>query len=609
MRFSLILIFIFFLFFKVNAEETITIIELHSESIDQGLLNAKKEDDVVNNNEENKTEELIENQQIEIEQESDQNETTNEELSNKEDIQVLDYTENNLTDEIMALPDLWEFSKKEELLFLFDNMQLTNSNVLNDVLINSLALNSNPPVDFSKEEFDFIRIVNLIKLGKRKKAFEMINLNEVNSLNKEFYDLFKLNYFLATYDLNQVCEYTDSIVDKKSMIEQNLILKIDIFCSFVQDKVEEADFLNSLLEDSDDKDEYFQIIYQNLKTGNKNKIDIKLYKYNKNSLPLYSAMLRIGNMPLTDEFLDYDSINFALPIVLSNSSDISLRLKAAHEAYINNIFNSESLSALYQTVDFSFDELNNANKLPNKALNNIPLGMAYYFQKANIQILPITRMQTLVEFWQFAKSQDLNLLAYDVSRNLLDTIEPSPELSEYAVDIAKAHIHNNNYQLADKWILFIDNYISDDQEQIKNLNSVKLLYNLKKSNDDNEFAEYLIKSNLIKNNNFDYNNQEILYTIFSILNSNIDFEKEYERILVDNRFMPSRYLLDKIRNNSLEKNYGEMILSISVSLNNKTWEEIHPEHLRIILFSLKESYIDGIFKNIIIEILEKSKII
>ena len=601
-----ILFFCFLIFFKVNAEETIQIIELHNESVDQGLLDATKINDEFNiDEEENAEEELIDN----ADAETDQNLKIDDESIDAEEIQVLDYSENNLEDEIMSLPDLWEVSDKEELLFLFENMQLINSKVLNDVLINSLAINSNPPKEFTKEEFDFIKILNLIKLGQRKKAFEMISLNEINSSNKEFYDLFKLNYFLSTYDLNQVCEYSDSMADKKSMVEQNLILKIDIFCSFVQDKVEQADFLNSLLEDSNDRDEFFQIIYQNLKIGNKDKIDIKLYKHNKNSMPLYSAMLRIGDMPLTYEFLDYDSINFALPIVLSNSSKISLRLNAAHQAYMNGIFSSESLSALYQTVDFSFDELNNLNELPTKALNDIPLGMAFYFQKANIQILPITRIQTLVEFWQFAKIQNLNLLAYDISRNLLDTIEPSPELSEYGLEIAKAHIHNQNYQLADKWLLFVKNYISDDQKHLEDLSSVKLLYDLKKSNDENEFIEYLIKSNLIKNDNLDYNKKEILHTIFSLISENINFKEKYEKILIDNRIMPSRYLLDKIRNNSLEKNYGELILSINVSLNKKSWEEIHPEHLRIILFALKESYIDEIFKNIVIEILEKSKII
>ena len=42
---------------------------------------------------------------------------------------------------------------------------------------------------------------------------------------------------------------------------------------------------------------------------------------------------------------------------------------------------------------------------------------------------------------------------------------------------------------------------------------------------------------------------------------------------------------------------------------NKTWNEIHPEHLRIVLTALKNIDIDQIFKNIILEILEESKII
>ena len=75
----------------------------------------------------------------------------------------------------------------------------------------------------------------------------------------------------------------------------------------------------------------------------------------------------------------------------------------------------------------------------------------------------------------------------------------------------------------------------------------------------------------------DYDLSEVVYSATSggcfaplLLNSKRDIRKTFDKIL------------DTIKN------------------NNKTWEEIHPEHLRIILFSLKESYIDGIFKNIII---------
>jgi hypothetical protein len=101
-------------------------------------------------------------------------------------------------------------------------------------------------------------------------------------------------------------------------------------------------------------------------------------------------------MPLNNKFLMHDPVNFSIPIILSGSSDISLRLKAAHKAYQQGTFNAESLSALYQTVDFSYNELTNPEfKKFNK---NIEVYMPYLFQKANIQLLPITRVHSLVDF-------------------------------------------------------------------------------------------------------------------------------------------------------------------------------------------------------------------
>ena len=74
-------------------------------------------------------------------------------------------------------------------------------------------------------------------------------------------------------------------------------------------------------------------------------------------------MHRIGNLPLTEKFLEIDPLNLSLPIILSYSSEIDLRLKSAHFAFFNNLINVDSLAALYQTVDFTYDELNNPSKV------------------------------------------------------------------------------------------------------------------------------------------------------------------------------------------------------------------------------------------------------
>ena len=576
--------------FSVFAED-IKIIELHDQTIDRILLNATNDNDDANND--INTEEL----------------KSSTSATKEQDI-IIDPEESESSEpseSVTAFPDFWENADKDDVLFLFDNLLLTNSLILNNTLIDALTLNSLPPQGFEEDEFNHFKIVNLIKLGQRKKAFNMIEtLNEKTDYLDAF-NLFKLNYYFSTYELNQACDFSNSFNRKESKINENYLLKVDIFCTFLQNKIEEADFLNSLLEEMNDKDEYFQKIFFNLKDLSKSKEDISFLNYDENSMSLYSAMIRVGEMPLNNKYLMKDPVNFSMPIILSGSSDISLRLKASHKAYQQGIFNADSLSALYQTVDFSYDELTNIDL--EKFHKNFEIGMAYLFQKANIQLLPITRVQSLVDFWSYAEKENYSSLAYDISRNLIDKIEPSPELSEHGIEIAKAHIHNSNFKLADKWILFAENYQSEDENFAEKIQSIKLLYKLKKSTNDKQFINILLNSDVLKGIHENIIKQEILLTIASVINENNNEIFNGNRNLYDQRSVPSIYLLNKIKQSSKTNNYGELLLSINISMVDKSWEETHPEHLRIILTALRDIEIENFFKDVILEILKASEII
>ena len=576
--------------FSVFAED-IKIIELHDQTIDRILLNATNDNDDANND--INTEEL----------------KSSTSATKEQDI-IIDPEESESSEpseSVTAFPDFWENADKDDVLFLFDNLLLTNSLILNNTLIDALTLNSLPPQGFEEDEFNHFKIVNLIKLGQRKKAFNMIEtLNEKTDYLDAF-NLFKLNYYFSTYELNQACDFSNSFNRKESKINENYLLKVDIFCTFLQNKIEEADFLNSLLEEMNDQDDYFQKIFLNLKDLSKNKEDFSLLNYDENSMSLYSAMIRVGEMPLNNKYLMYDPVNFSMPIVLSGSSDISLRLKASHKAYQQGKFNADSLSALYQTVDFSYDELTNIDL--EKFHKNFEIGMAYLFQKANIQLLPITRVQSLVDFWSYAEKENYSSLAYDISRNLIDKIEPSPELSEHGIEIAKAHIHNSNFKLADKWILFAENYQSEDENFAEKIQSIKLLYKLKKSTNDKQFINILLNSDVLKGIHENIIKQEILLTIASVINENNNEIFNGNRNLYDQRSVPSIYLLNKIKQSSKTNNYGELLLSINISMVDKSWEETHPEHLRIILTALRDIEIENFFKDVILEILKASEII
>ena len=104
-------------------------------------------------------------------------------------------------------------------------------------------------------------------------------------------------------------------------------------------------------------------------------------------------------------------------------------------------------------------------------------------------------------------------------------------------------------------------------------------------------------------------NNEILFSIFSIIDDNKDNLFELEKKLYYTRSMPSSYLIENIKNSIESKNFPELLLFVIISLNNKDWNNLHPEHLNLILNSLKVYKNGLLFNDIVIEILEINKII
>ena len=141
----------------------------------------------------------------------------------------IDFDEEIIIDEkIITLPDYWENVDKDELIFLLNNIKPTSSKVINNLLIESFIHDSSLPNNFTVDEFNYIRIVNLIKFGKRQKAFDMMNINIENQDNLDFYNTFKINYYFLTYEISQACDFSNSIDRKKTTINRNFLLKVDI---------------------------------------------------------------------------------------------------------------------------------------------------------------------------------------------------------------------------------------------------------------------------------------------------------------------------------------------------------------------------------------------
>jgi len=63
--------------------------------------------------------------------------------------------------------DYWARSTRDDLDFLFNNVNPSTSKVLNSYFIDTLTESSNVPQFYNQEEFDNLRIKTLLKIKQR----------------------------------------------------------------------------------------------------------------------------------------------------------------------------------------------------------------------------------------------------------------------------------------------------------------------------------------------------------------------------------------------------------------------------------------------------------
>ncbi len=562
----------------INEVEVINLYE--SKSLDQMVLENlnDKSEEVENLNENNS----IDTKNNEIEE----NETS------KVEVNQIDITRDNFIDK----------HNISELKNYFNNLQKINSITLQNEIVQVFE-NLQLDIENDHDNEIFFLIVNYFKsIGHINKSYELIERYELTEdKNLGFYSQVKLNYLLSTFQLNEACNLKDEL-NASIKLNYFYLEKLDIFCLILNDNKSEARLLNSILIESENNlDNYYQHLFA-LLTNSSDAIilekEIINSNINKDLIFLYSAMTRIAELPFTSEFYEIDKKNLSIPIILNQSSPIDLRIKAANESFLQNLIPVDSIAALYMSADFNSDQLNNPIETIEMLSSNKELSMAFLFQLVNIQIFPKDRLNTLIRFWEFAKNNNLEEIAYKLSINMLGSIEASSDNIIYGPQIASAYIFNSNFDYAIDWIELYENAIEVDSKSIY----ARILLDLYSSSDLNSFINS-INLTLNNNNYQDNNNNELLYVLQSVMNLDINSNININlNKIFDDRPMPSIFLLNEI-NNSILNNVDEKFLLFSlISLNDKEWKNIHPEHLRLILNGYLQ-YKDGaLFRNIVLEI-------
>ncbi len=580
---------IIFLSLSVHSSD-LEIIELHeNKSLDQLVI------DQINQDKKNLDIENVEDENAEV-------------IENNVESSLL---ENNVEKELIVLDeDFFTNTDPNLVKNILNNSNNIKSNILQSEFDNylfNLDLNLN---EKKNREIYFNIVDYFYKTGNLSKSYSLIktkNLEKDQNIN--FYYTLELNHLLSTFQLEQVCNFKDQLNDI-NFSNSNLKDKIEIFCLILNNNLSEATLLNSIMQETENEpDINFQNLFslligeESLETVDKIWFDKKI---NSNLIFLYSAMARIAELPLTSEFLKVDPLNMSIPIILNKSTPIDLRIKAANESLINGSLTIDSLAALYQSVDFTSNQLNNVKTTVNEFSDNIDVLMAYYFQLINIQIFPSERLEALVNFWNFAKEHNLEEIAYPLTYKIIDSIDISSDYILYSLQISTAYIFNNEFEKAVKWLDFYESANGSDNNSI----FVRLLLDLYSLDDVSLIIEKIsLNLDMLANTN-NYNNQELLYILFDILGKqqknylNDDINK-----IFDDRAMPSIFISEKINNAVINRNNNELLIYSVVSLNNKEWKDVHPLHLKMILKGFLEYKNGKHLKNLILEIFNNYKIL
>jgi len=212
----------------------------------------------------------------------------------------------------------------------------------------------------------------------------------------------------------------------------------------------------------------------------------------------------------------------------------------------------------------------------------------------------------LIQFWDFAKRNNLEEIAYKLSLNMLSSIEANSENIIYGPQIASAYIFNNKFQDAVEWIELYENAKQVDSKSIY----TRILLDIYSSSDLNSFINSI--NSTFKNytdNNYSQN-AELLFVIKNVMNLEIKFDRiiNLDNIF-DARLMPSLFILNEINESIINSNQEKFLFYSLISFNDKNWNDLHPEHLKLMLDGYI-NYKDGLlFRDLILEIFKSYKFI
>ena len=256
----IIILITFILLAPFAKAQDVKIIELHkSKSLDQLVLETKKnEEDNQKNfiniedniNENNSTEIKIDiepnNENNNLDNSLEKKNSSNEIVTILKTESIFDLEEELISVHLDTIKNIQSKTLHREFIKILSNVELEDKNIYGDKI--------------------YFIIKKLFEIGEIEKAYKLIKKIKFDSLdnnmNLDFFYFIELNYLYSSYKLTEVCELKSLLLEKSIILPKNLLQKTDIFCLTLENKYSEAKLLNSVLLESEiENDQNFQNLF------------------------------------------------------------------------------------------------------------------------------------------------------------------------------------------------------------------------------------------------------------------------------------------------------------------------------------------------------------
>lgn len=170
-----------------------------------------------------------------------------------------------------------------------------------------------------------------------------------------------------------------------------------------------------------------------------------------NPTPMVLTMMRAAERPLPADVLNGIEPALLRAVAEDEALDHDLRLRAAERAMSVGTLAPASLARLYQSVEFSQEEIDAAFTAADADQAGTPTTRALLYQAAAAQVVPAARAEVLARAWDVARRGGAYQVMTQVTLSQLDDIKPDLPMAWFAPEAVRALLLAGEVDLARAW--------------------------------------------------------------------------------------------------------------------------------------------------------------